>query len=183
MTSTHHHHHEDLHSKHDTNLVPSKATNQHSQVSANHPDSEKVSQSRHHDHSHPHRHKHRQHEGTSYEHTWSIQITEEELGYLKFFQQMIPHIFSSPYHYELAIAPALGYQRAKELSYAMVTPITHDTFSYVSPDGKKHIGQVDREHPHTIIMEMHLSPLYGGSGGIMRKEFVEQELPPNGDIP
>ncbi|WWD06194.1 hypothetical protein V865_004280 [Kwoniella europaea PYCC6329] len=160
MTSTHHHHHPNLYSKHDTDLVHSKATKQHSHV-----------------------HQNRQHQDTSYDYTWSLQITEEELGYLKFFQQTIPHIFSSPYHYELAIAPALGYERAKELSYAMITPLTHDTFSYVSPDGKKHMGHVDQRHSHTVIMEMPFSPLYGDSGGVMRKEFVEQELPPNGDIP
>ncbi|WWC97425.1 hypothetical protein V866_004305 [Kwoniella sp. B9012] len=137
MTSTQQHHHTGLHNEHDTRLVPSEAT-QNSHV-----------------------HQNRQHEDTSYDYTWSIQMTEEELEYLKFFQQMIPHIFSSPYHYELAIAPAVGYERAKKLSYAMVTPITHDTFSYVSPDGRN----------------------ISVSGGFMRKEFVEQELPPNGDIP
>ncbi|OCF60013.1 hypothetical protein L486_02686 [Kwoniella mangroviensis CBS 10435] len=178
MTSTHHHHNPHLQSKHDTNLVTSKATHHHSHLPLDSPGFGHAGHPSHHGHKH-----HQHEEDTSYNQPWSIQITQEELGFLNFFLQMIPHIFSSPYHYELAIAPALGYERAKELSHAMVTLITHNTFSYISPDGKKHMGQVDQRHSHTVIIEMPFSPLYGGGGGVIKKEFVEQEFPPNGDIP
>ncbi|WVW81407.1 hypothetical protein I302_103400 [Kwoniella bestiolae CBS 10118] len=79
------------------------------------------------------------------------------------------------------MAPALGYGRAKELSQAMVTPLSPVTFSYIAPSGEKHIGKVEEKHFHTVYMELPFSPLI--SGGMVRKEFVETEMPPNGDVP
>ncbi|WWC85453.1 uncharacterized protein L201_000316 [Kwoniella dendrophila CBS 6074] len=73
---------------------------------------------------------------SSHREKWSIRVTKEELEFLLIFKKLVPHIFSSPYDYELAVAPALGYGRV----------------------GTTHTGIVEQSHQHDVLFEDPLSP-------------------------
>ncbi|WWC67182.1 uncharacterized protein I206_101089 [Kwoniella pini CBS 10737] len=85
---------------------------------------------------------------------WSLKITKDELNFLIILQNLVPHIFLNSFDYELAIAPAMGYERAKDLSNAMVIPLDQISFSYLSPTGERYIGKINNIHSHMICLNI-----------------------------